>query len=300
MPLILAARSVGFEINVIVSRKSGKYNGLQSDSNLKIFLNVCQQFSISTTDDQQTERRVLFTIENVGNHVPHSRNYSIQHGFDYVSLGKKSTAETVYVAHSQQWAADIHRLHNLTVLVPDMPIPLWDHEAQLAACRNFLDSVDLRADKFATILYPEMGHIDLASDIVSSLLKNGYTPLFKQRSKHQSVKNSMGFPVFYDSQWFPSESIMFPLISDVVIGFGSSAYTDLAEIGCKYINVDVNRGHPFDDDFKYPVHLPNFLAVKEDFAANILKFTCSTPKNIRPSSAARQQQFVQDLMIGNF
>jgi hypothetical protein len=104
--------------------------------------------------------------------------------------------------------------------------------------------------KTAFVFYPDQGDVTLANDVIQSLEDIGCAVFVKQRRKHQAV-SSKGTHVF-DDVWYPSEAIVGPLLSDIVIAFGSTAYVDLVPVGVLYVNVDIHHDSYPWNVFKHP------------------------------------------------
>jgi len=184
-----------------------------------------------------------------GKYFTYNKRIIFQHGFDY--LGKRKGARSAcerscYVLNDRLYEADIKERFNQKsrFLIPKLPVQYWNFEEQIAFVLS--DSSPWRSanlsleDKVAFILYPEIGNHDIVGNHVKILLDKNYKIFIKQRRKSQGIKQSISalnnvFPVF-DDFWLPSEAVVFPLFSNICMGYGSAGYTDISSIRKPYID----------------------------------------------------------------
>jgi hypothetical protein len=132
---------------------------------------------------------------------------------------------------AQEYADDL-QLHSpgRNAIAGPLPISVWE--------LDWTGSDLLNDTKRAMFFYPENGLHELVKNVIKGLQQKNWQVYVKQRAKNQNVPD-VGVPVFYDRDWYPSESIHVPRISDVCIGFGTSAYTDLVPAGINFIDVPI-------------------------------------------------------------
>lgn len=297
IPLAEVASESGREVTFIYNRNREKYNGLKNDVNFLRFQEICAENSwLIARDDigDSMTSNFHFTVENVGwSRVKHDKHLSIQHGFDYVALGSDGPPETVYIAHSKVCADDIMKRHKRESFIPSTPISLWSWEKRRDFGMRWLSEKGI-VGKIVTVFYPESGQHDLVRDIVDNLESEGYSCVMKQRTKHQGMRSHGMATHVYDSLWNPSESIFLPLCSELTVGFGSTAYADLVEAGISYVNIDTNRGSPWDDQFLYPHKKESYLSIRNDVSVSIISRLKSFTQEITPSND--QRSFLEEII----
>jgi hypothetical protein len=262
------------DVFLCVRRDSGKYNALKSDRNYEILKNIVASLhpaKIIPMKDSKIRCDILFTIENVDNHrFDYNRHYAIQHGFDYKILGKLTDSKTIYLCHSDVYGLDLLSRYKTKYLISPLPVAFSNPNKQIKFARNLVTT----NKDIAFIFFPFKGHVSLTRSIVSYLKKMDYYVIIKQRRKWQQVSKNIGADlIVYDDIWYPSESIFYPLISKLVIGFGTSSYTDLCEIGINYIDKPITKYAKTDDYFIKP-NLKNYWSIEKKFkrrAENIIE-----------------------------
>lgn len=225
IPFIKAARElVGVDVVLFFSDKSDKYNSIRHHR--PRFDAVCEENDIdpyNTHDIPALEVDTLVCVENVTGGIAHKRCFSFQHGFDYRTLSK-SVSGAVYLVTEDQFSRDLAGVGVPSMIQP-IPVVFWDWDFTV----SFIEKTELLRDKSATMFYPEVGLHDAFSEVWTTLRKRDWVTYTKQRMKNQLIPNHIDLG-FYDKVWYPSESIFLPMCTDVTIGFGTSAYTDIYHI----------------------------------------------------------------------
>jgi hypothetical protein len=73
--------------------------------------------------------------------------------------------------------------------------------------------------------------------------------------------------VFYDDLWYPTESILLPIISNFSVGLGTSAYTDLVHLNREFIDLSI----PDYSKKYYKPQKENFTSISSDYYQNFCK-----------------------------
>ncbi len=184
-----------------------------------------------------------------GKYFTYDKRVIFQHGFDYLgkAKGARSACEkSCYVLNDSVYKDDIKERFNQKVnfFIPKIPVQYLNFKEQIEYAlsdRSPWKSANLSLDdKVAFILYPEVGKHDIVANHVKKLLSKNYKIFIKQRRKSQGINQSICslsnvFPVF-DDFWLPSEAVVFPLLSNICVGYGSAGYTDLSAIRKPYID----------------------------------------------------------------
>lgn len=238
-----------FEGKIVFSlrRWGQKWNGLANEANFKRTLEIitseCQSSVIEV--DEQHDFDTIVQVETCAD-LNSKKRILLSHGFDLAwlksDINKQADAYVCSTALSTAFALK-HGIDN--VLCAPFPVALWDvHDVVPNGMRVFM-------------FYPDSGNVELASMIIEKLVGLGFDVIVKQRRKHQPIVS--GGRHVYDDVWYPSESIVCPLSSRFVVGFGSTAYIDLVDAGVYYINIDVNSEcdpwnvfiHPTSDNYSH-------------------------------------------------
>jgi len=195
------------------------------------------------SDSAKIKTDVLFTVECVprgiqGNIFQYDKKFCIQHGTDYTNFIQYADENTTYIAHDACYQSDFVKKFGINAIYPDLPVTFWDINEQL----NFFSQAHINSllkKRIAYIFYPDKGNKQLAKETILYLNSLGLTVFVKQRRKHQSVEkfNLENVHVLYDDIWYPSEAVVFSSIADIVLGFSSAAYSDLAAAGVNYIDL---------------------------------------------------------------
>lgn len=244
-PIIKALKHSGLnDITFLFTRRNSKYNGFGNDKNFNTFLNFANFFEakIHNTDVALISGHFdyVFTVENQDYGCLQSLDETatqiiIQNGFDYTQIRNKQTKlKQKFVLASRDYEEDYRKISTLPCVYLPIPVTYCDWEYS----KKFGEKRIEDASKNITIFYPESGYTDLVDKLISKIFDMGLTVSIKQRRKNQSVavKDSR-VKVFYDEQWFPSESIFLPLNSICSVGFGTSAYVDATVAGLNFIDV---------------------------------------------------------------
>lgn len=265
------------DVTFLFTRNNSKYNGLRSDKNFKTFLNFANFFNakIYNIDTEAITGHFdyIFTIEHQNYGCLQSLDETatqiiIQNGFDYMLIkNNPSKFKQKFVLASRDYEEDYRKISTLPCVYLPIPVTYCDWEYSKKSGENHINN----ANKNVTIFYPESGYTDLVDKLISKIFDMGLTVSIKQRRKNQSVaaKDSR-VKVFYDEQWFPSESIFLPLNSICSVGFGTSAYVDATVAGLNFIDVPLPS---YAQKYMKP-KLDNFSVIdinKTDTIAEILQ-----------------------------
>lgn len=224
------------EIVLWYERNVSKYNGLKSNENFNIFKSILSDYkkiNVIINDGSKVNCDILFTVETAQYEwFDYEKHYAIQHGYDYSALGKRADSKTTYICHDEVYGKDMLR-YNLKYIVPPVPVAFSDIKKQIEFARKILPD----QEKIAVIFLARWGSKRITHSIIKFLKKKGYYIIIKQKSKGQPIPTNIGGDLItYDEIWYPSESIFFPLISQINIGFGTSSYIDLCPIGVNFID----------------------------------------------------------------
>ncbi len=270
VPIIeLIKDSKNIEVLIYFRRDCVKYNCLKNEKNYNIFKKITSSLNpakIIPMTNSKIKCDVLFTIENVDRHKFHyKKHYAIQHGFDYQNLGIHSDSKTIYLCHSDLYGLDLFSKYNTKYLTPPLPVAFSNLNDQIKYARKMVTT----NKEIAFIFYPYKGYVSLTRSIVKDLKKKDYFIIVKQRRKWQEISKKIGADlILYDDIWYPSESIFYPLISKFAIGFGTSSYTDLCEVGMNYIDIPVEKGFKKGRRFTIKPNLKNYWYVDKRIRKN--------------------------------
>ena len=216
----------------LINHNTKKYNSLGHPHHVSILNLLIAGLNVTLSDDRTCAYDIVFSVEGYEAHdIVASTHFALQHGFDYRLSAHTCKSDVIHLMVANDYCED------LLTLFPDKkaiasPFPI--------SCWNMSWSRPSRPLQ-ACIFYPEDGHHQLVTAVVEGLQSQGVTVSIKQRAKNQNIPDTLRSicDVYYDSSWWPSESIVLPLASDVTIGFGTSAYTDLIPMGVNFIDVPI-------------------------------------------------------------
>lgn len=231
-----------------------KYNGLGQNQNLIRFQKICKEIqyeldplcifeykNINSTDSE-ISCHTMITIEYSLMNIKHEYCISLAHGFDSILCYSKKLKDFCDVFICDKMFENHEKLTDVNKMHPPIPI-------SMLLAKEYQD-IKEDQEKTATVFYPDLDLNEFADNIIAELCRKKYYVYIKQRKKWQKITAHVApneGEIIYDNHWSPSESILCPLISDVTIGFGSTAYIDLVPIGIPFINVDVKHNqHPWN------------------------------------------------------
>ena len=243
------------KIEFAINRFGNKYNRMNITANENRFLKIMKRYDFSFFDIADRSKiccDVLFSVENLAyldNKYSCGKHFSIQHGYDFIHLGK--LCKSTYIFHDPIFA-NYSEFVNDFVISP-IPVTFWDY------CDDEI-LVDLNK---VFILAPESGHLCELEKVVKYFESAGKSCVVKQRRKSQGISTAICKNVVYDDLWYPSESILTPTKSGIVVGFNSSAYVDFLGARKKYINLNVgNESCRFYlDQYYFPTDKDYFFQV---------------------------------------
>lgn len=216
------------------NRIGKKYNSIKHDANWKRYQQIVDGLDFVTTIDKHgaadVECDILVGVEKTDDTIKCSRYVALAHGVDCIDLACKTSCD-VYMCGPA--VAKLDAVQHLNVVKHAVPPTLLKLSELKAWGRQHMSG-----EKVVTLFYPDVGHRGVADRVAQLLEDDGFTVYVKQRRKWQPISAQSGKHV-YDDMWYPPEAMLYPIASDVVVGFGSSAYLDLVEVGVQYVNVDV-------------------------------------------------------------
>lgn len=242
-----------------------KYNSIKN--NYDRLRNVCEENEINLMTQREAvyvkrlKIKNLFCVESTAKDIEHENYFSFQHGFDYIGLHKNASHAT-YVVTEQYFKAALEGF-GLKVIVQPTPVVFWDWDYHVKEALSTNEHIN---EKVAMMFYPEEGHHDIFKNIKDHLESLGYKTYIKQRRKNQPIPAEFE-NTFYDHVWYPSESIFLPMLSDVCVGFGTSAYTDLVHIDRDFIDLSI----PDYSKNYYKPAKSNFASITNNFYENFCK-----------------------------
>lgn len=231
------------EQSFFLPRGNPKYNGLRSDTNYSACQRlIAQHCPYASETDGSGNFDIVIQVE-VGAYLKCDRRISLEHGFDYAFRASELKEQVETYVCSSELTRDHASSLGVPAIISPLPVCMWDVGETQATPST------------ALLFYPDQGDADIANEVIEHLEKQGFLVFVKQRRKWQSI--SGGGTHLYDDVWYPSEAVVVPLASDLVIGFGSSAYVDLVPMGVTYVNIDIHhdRGpwsafvHPIDKNY---------------------------------------------------
>jgi hypothetical protein len=215
---------------------------------------------------------------------------SFQHGFDFLTLAKKERNATYLV--TDQTYVDQITSYGMNAILQPMPVSLWDWEENYNFAKNFLG-----IEKSATLFFPESRMTDKFKKVYDHFRSRGYQTYVKQRRKHQTIPDSFE-KAFYDDVWYPTESVFLPIMSDITVGFETSAYTDLIYTGRNYIDF---ASSPLPRSFHKP-DKNNFLLLDENFDVAMKQLSdtelpslTESQKSINPCDIKKIESFLRSI-----
>jgi hypothetical protein len=239
--------------NIVIAfvTTNAKYNGLRIQQNSERFLEIYQKYlaaydveCICVNDANQVICNIAITVDCSPLYKKLfycQKHLAIQHGVDhgYDSLGQHRAENTIQILSSDVYASLLQTDSYVSLAYP---ISCWSTTFD----RDINNIIDIEIiKKCALIFYPEIGFHDVIDDIVTAVCDRELIPIFKQRRKNQHVQQPEN--VIYDTLWYPCEATLIPLNCAITVGVGTTAYTDLAHAGVKFIDLalpDYSKSYP--------------------------------------------------------
>jgi len=271
-----------------------KYNSIKRHH--EKLTKICKDNEVSSTSvsdfkNKKIKVRNVFCVENTCKVIDYENYYSFQHGFDWIGLHKDNKAAT-YIVTEQYFKNAIEDL-GLRAIVSPKPVAFWDWNYHVEKSKS--QSLNLET-KTVTMFYPEEGSKDLFKKIHEKLLNLGYQIYIKQRKKNQLVPDEFN-NIFYDDLWYPTESILLPIISDFSIGFGTSAYTDLIHLNRNFVDLCI----PDYSKKYYKPQVSNLISITNEFYENFCKLNFNeitlSKKLIDPCDPQKIKDFLLQVII---
>jgi len=251
-----------------------KYNDINNDINKKRFLEIVTENNIHLIDSSKKSinSEIVICVENV-NKIFYKKLFSVQHGFDYVNLSKTNKLATYLV--TEKYFSDELTKSGIKSLIQPFPISLWD-------CYYGLDKFDFFIDKKTCLLFYIENDVykNIYFDVQNHIKSLGFNTIIKQRKKHIPIPEAFDNK-FYDQLWYPSESILLPVISDIIVGFETTAYIDLVHLKRNFYDFSLNS-------FVKNIYKPNnknFIHLSHDNEKSVEMF-----KSIELPSLSRKEK----------
>lgn len=271
IPFIKSTKKL-LDVDVVLAydseMKNEKYNNI--NLNLKRLLEIVKENDISIIDisNVNLKTQVLICVENVVCNVKYDKIFSVQHGFDYYINLLKLEKNIVYLVQDSHHQAVLQDV-GIESLIQPFPIIFWDWDYYV----KYIDE-NFSFKKSALIFYPEFNLEKQARQVYEFLKNENYDIYVKQRAKHQRVPEDLQ-KIIYDNVWYPAEAVFLSMMSDVVVGFGTSAYTDLIKLNRKFFDFCLT-----EESKKYwKPQQTNFFVLPENFDKSFPIFTESICNN---------------------
>lgn len=238
VPFVKTVKKI-FNVSIPVVYRKSKYSSKYNSINLHEdrLKNISSENDLEIIDfgSRSLTCEKLFAVENTFTNIKFRSISSFQHGFDWSTLAKKCRSAT-YLVTEEYFQKQIFDL-GMRAIVQPIPVVFWDWEHNIKLIDSF--GLDLNK-KCATLFYPQEGYHKQFTLIYERLKQLGYETNIKQRKKHQNIPNNFSLN-YYDEFWYPTESIFLPIASDVIVGFETSAYTDLVHINRDFIDFCITK-----------------------------------------------------------
>lgn len=253
-PFTSSLTRLGFRTRWLIETESSKYNAINASKERVDFVcHLAETLGVSSVEKfKRTEHgRCAITVETGSPSDRIVERYddvvSMQHGFDYTTDNRVQSSKIQYIMWDQLYV-DHHRSSKLagSYSVPDVPITFWIAPER---CRSLAGDGNT-----ATVFYPESGMHDLVDRACRFLAERNIRAILKQRRKNQPIAASHKAVAVYDDIWHPSESIFYPAVSSVCLGFGTSAYTDAVPAGLTFVDCAVpaySQSYPKPNDDRF-------------------------------------------------
>jgi hypothetical protein len=290
--LELAIKNRGdLTIAILIWEGSNKYNSISSKENTSSFMSILNRIEkiekislIRSHSDlikmnKLIECNFLFSSErtlNPDSICTYKKRYCVQFYYDWegwpkgTGYGNKIKQNEAYIAVDKFYHDDIKSYYpNFEVLVPPSPTSFWsiDSNNSQELIKSVQDTIkkNSKKSKIAFLFYPEEGNKELVEKVISFLSDNDCAVIIKQRRKNQPIPpsfyNTDDVFITYDEIWYPSEGVVLPYISDLCIGFGTSAYVDIVAIGKKFIDICL---YDYSLAYSKPISNSNYYQAKQD------------------------------------
>ena len=279
--------SLVYELNA----NTHKYNSISK--NKKRFDEIVERNKLTSVSVDHTElqTRILFSVEcQSSKKIKYEKLCSFQHAFDYHF--ERSHQDRTCLVTDDYFKTYYESKNEKTVAVQPFPVVFWDWDFNVLAAKHFSPTNGLTA----TIFYPERDHSHRFFHEVYRVLKDkNFDVKIKQRRKHTSIPSNFENQ-FYDDVWYPSESVFLPMTSDIIVGFETSAYTDLYHLKKSYYDFATE---PHAKSF-YKPNASNFHMMPENFEEAMSKFKeekfeLHTDKHTFPFNLEEIKRFLESL-----
>ena len=293
------------ELIFAVKKDSRKHNSLYFEENYNKFLEILDLYFnspeiiniIDTTEKIKCD--ILFTVTGLHNQkFDYEKHYAIQHSYDNLVHGIYSDNKTIHLCSNEIYGLQLQSKFNTNYIIPPVPVSLSNMETQIEFAKKII-STD---KKIITIFFPHKGSIRLVRSVVKFLKYQDYFVIIKQVRKSQAVPKNIGADlIVFDDIWYPSESMFFPLISEIAIGFGSAIYIDLSEVGINIIDNAIPKYARLGKSHYIKPNHKNYWYFDKKFYRNTINTinqisSSNKPINLKIIPKEKLKQFYIDLL----
>jgi len=261
MPFIKTSKRLLNKDVVLIydQHKKNKYNSFSN--NINRLLEIIKDndiISLDITNDSQIIVENLFCVENtIVKKISFQRIYSIQHGFDYTVLANSIKNVTYLV--TEEFFQKALKSQDIDAIIQPIPVSFWDWDYYCKYLqKNFQSFLN---EHTAVLFYPENGIQDIFQNVFDVIKTAGYHTCVKQRRKAQPIPGHYN-RIFYDDIWYPTESILLPMLGDLCIGLGTSAYTDVVHLKRQFIDMSIPS---YSKNYYKPLQKEKFININEDY-----------------------------------
>lgn len=223
----MSKRLLNKQVTLVIDTKSIKYNSIEYFKERLKDISIENEIFIHDSRKSNVISKTLFCVESIVGNTEFEKCYAFQHAFDYLH---KTNFKKVYLV-TDEYFRDYFLSQGIEAKIQPYPVVFWDWDYTVNFTKKFVD-LD---QKSCTLFYPQEGYIKHFQRVYDKLRDNGYRIFVKQRKKHQTIVG-VDSDFYYDNIWYPSESIFFPVASDISVGFETSAYTDLVHLKKDYVD----------------------------------------------------------------
>jgi len=288
-PFTRSLTRLGFRTRWLIVVSNIKYNSINADRVNRV-REIAQLSGCEIIDYFKGETgRCAVTVETGSPadliHMKYDVVISMQHGFDYTSPDRVSPKNVLNIMWDQAYVDQHFKTKSgFFYEIPYNPVAFWVDKMD---CEKIAGK-----RRIATVFYPEIGFHDNAVRACRTLISLGIKPVVKQRRKNQAVPEIAGCDIVYDDMWHPSESIVYPIVSEICVGFGTSAYTDAIAAGLTFVDCTAPK---YSNVYVKPISSRYFHCQPGNEASVILE-ALSTPSDFKKMSEADQDIFVAKVM----
>jgi hypothetical protein len=108
------------------------------------------------------------------------------------------------------------------------------------------------------------------------------------------VPDIEGCKVVYDDIWYPSESIFYPALSAICVGFGTGAYTDLVSAGITFVDCALPG---YSQEYPKPIS-DHYFGCRSGGEADAIHSAVLRPSIFKKTSHEERDAFTLQVMEG--